>query len=62
MTIRLCCLLLLSVSTGVAHAGTNLRTNPPSECTAPENECQCSEEEVEDGCIKVSLGLFESSL
>ena len=41
MTIRLCCLLLLSASTGVAHAGTNLLTNPPSECSAAQSGCGC---------------------
>ena len=58
MTIRLCCLLLLSVSTGVAHAGTNLRTNPPSECKSPDPECPCKTGgEVGSGCIKVSLDM-----
>ena len=58
MTIRLCCLLLIPVSACVALAGTNLRTNPPSECKSPNSECQCHNGgEVGSGCIKVSLDM-----
>lgn len=40
-----------------ATGGGALARNPPPECAAENGECGCGEEEVSDGCIKVSIDM-----
>ena len=52
-------LLLVTVllRAGLALAGSRTQTNPPSECKAPDSECECDTEDVDDGCIKVRIDM-----
>ena len=42
-------------------AGGTVRTNPPSECSAPNTKCNCPQEGVSANCIKVNIGLGETT-
>ncbi|MBE6382860.1 MAG: RHS repeat protein, partial [Lentisphaerae bacterium] len=45
-----------------SNGGGNMRTNPPSECKAPDKKCDCpGGAEVSAGCIKVNLDLGQTT-
>ncbi len=50
--------VVASIAPLISNGAGSLRTNPPSECKAPDNKCGCqSGSEVSSGCIKVNLDL-----
>ena len=54
--------LLFSVfASSSLFAGGTVRTNPPSECSAPNTKCDCPQEGVSANCIKVNIGLGETT-